>query len=121
MFSTSRRRLAWLMALIAVSVVGIAALAFDRHYHDSLQAVRHTLATQRAIHDVLSTVKDAETGQRGYILTHDRLFLRPYHAATLAIAAKLDELDRQVAADPMQVAAAKRVRALVDPKLKELA
>ncbi|GGB28457.1 hypothetical protein GCM10011380_17590 [Sphingomonas metalli] len=69
----------------------------------------HSLAEER----LLSLLKDAETGQRGYLLTGDRRFLDPYTPAVSAIgdemaavhasperralvAAKLAELDRTI-------------------------
>ena len=37
--------------------------------------------TLTALENVLSTVRDAETGQRGYLLTDEESYLGPYNAA----------------------------------------
>ena len=45
-----------------------------------------------AVERLLSTVKDAETGQRGYLLTAEPRFLEPYEAARERFAAELERL-----------------------------
>ena len=44
--------------------------------------------------DLLSALKDAETGQRGYLLTGDKTFLEPYLAVRDHISSQLAELRR---------------------------
>ncbi len=55
----------------------------------------------------LSTLKDAETGQRGYLLTNDTSYLRPYtgaHARALAIVDYIRDLTLDNAAQQRSVA-----------------
>ena len=42
---------------------------------------REVGAEQRAADTLLSTLKDAETGQRGYLLTGEAVYLEPFDAA----------------------------------------
>jgi signal transduction histidine kinase/DNA-binding response OmpR family regulator/CHASE3 domain sensor protein len=44
-------------------------------------AIKNTNEIRLDLENVLSYLKDAETGQRGYILTHDNEFLAPYKGA----------------------------------------
>ena len=44
--------------------------------------------------NLLSDLKDAETGQRGYLLTGDKAFLDPYLTAKDEINGHLKELDQ---------------------------
>ena len=48
-------------------------------YSNSL--VNHTDSVLRKMEELISTLKDAETGQRGYLLTNDDQFLIPYNGA----------------------------------------
>jgi CHASE3 domain sensor protein len=41
---------------------------------------------------LLSALKDAETGQRGYLLTGDEAFLEPYVAVRDGVRSQLEEL-----------------------------
>ena len=53
---------------------------------------RHTYDTIIHANTLLSELKDAETGQRGYLLTHDETFLAPYLAVRDNIGSHLDTL-----------------------------
>ena len=58
----------------------VAYFNFQTLKADSALVIR-TGDTLTALEDVLSTVKDAETGQRGYLLTGKDSYLDPYNAA----------------------------------------
>ena len=47
--------------------------------------------------DVLSNLRDAETGQRGYLLTGDERYLEPYTKSHAVVAASIDRLRSLVA------------------------
>ena len=65
---------------------------------------RHSLAVREQTEDVLSLVKDAETGQRGYIITGDPGYLAPFAQAVVDMPAKLAALRRLTENDPAQQA-----------------
>ncbi len=44
----------------------------------------------RAVEEVLSAVKDAETGQRGYLLTGNTVFLEPYDSALRTVGQSIE-------------------------------
>lgn len=45
---------------------------------DSSEALQHSYAVRNELEQVISYLKDAETGQRGYLLSHDSSMLEPY-------------------------------------------
>ena len=45
----------------------------------------HTHQVRGELADLLSELKDAETGQRGYVITGDESYLEPYKSALTAI------------------------------------
>jgi PAS domain S-box-containing protein len=71
------------------------------------------------IESLLSELKDAETGQRGYLLTGQDSYLAPYNAAVQAIPGQLEDLGRQTL-DPGQQARIVSLRPLIAAKLAEL-
>jgi diguanylate cyclase (GGDEF)-like protein/PAS domain S-box-containing protein len=121
LFSTRQRRSAWLVALLAAALLGSLTLAHERHKQASEAAVHETLAVQRVIADCLSILKDAETGQRGFLLTGDAAFLAPYESARRALPMELARLDQLLAADEGQMLHAREFRRLTSSKLDELA
>jgi PAS domain S-box-containing protein len=68
-----------------------------------------------------SLLKDAETGQRGFLITGDHGYLAPYSSAVSRIEPHIDELARMTADNPAQQQRVAQLRALADLKLKELA
>ncbi|HMG16872.1 MAG TPA: CHASE3 domain-containing protein, partial [Saprospiraceae bacterium] len=49
--------------------------------NESEQLVLHSFKENLELQQLLSFLKDAETGQRGYFITHDSIFLQPYIGA----------------------------------------
>ena len=64
---------------------------------------------------------DAETGQRGYILTGEERYLEPYQRALQSLDSQIAKLRADLADDPEQLARLNRVEPLIRDKLAELA
>jgi signal transduction histidine kinase/CheY-like chemotaxis protein/CHASE3 domain sensor protein len=82
--------------------------------------VIHTGDTLTALDDVLSMVKDAETGQRGYLLTGKDSYLDPYNAAVQEIGPGLDALQRLTIDNPTQQDRLGSLKQRIGAKLAEL-
>ena len=76
--------------------------------------------TMNAMGDVLSAVQDAETGQRGYLLTGDESYLEPYRTALAVASTRLEAMQRSLADDPAQGDRLKLLSRRVQDKLDEL-
>lgn len=117
------------LTIFAVLLSGIVAQRNAREQDEMAQVVIHTHRVLGALNQIETTMIDAETGQRGYLLTGDEHFLEPYWAATgsarvnvinrPSIAALLREVERtEPAARGGELL--RRIRSLVDAKLAEL-
>ena len=113
-----------LVSLVLAMLMVIAAVAGATWYSNQLeqasQAQAHSVAVLNDADDLLSALKDAETGMRGYVLTGDESFLQPYSAVRESIPARLKAL-RQLTEES---AAAKHLSAmapLIDAKLVHMA
>jgi len=56
------------------------------------QLVSHTYKVQILLEQLFSLTKDAETGQRGFVITKDSAFLQPYFNARVKIDSIYDQL-----------------------------
>ncbi len=110
------------LALIAAALVGNAILAYrnTEMLVAGQGASLHSREVLNAINDLLSTVTDAETGQRGYLLTQRADYLDPYRSAPQHAAAKLTRLKQLVADNPEQSAHVTQLQTLITEKLDEL-
>src|ERR1039457_3883657 len=101
---------------------GIGAIAYRsiNALSQTSYSVAHTHVVLERIASVLSLLKDAETGQRGYIITGDESFLEPYQAAAPAIAATVNDLRELTSDNPAQQKRIGQAEPLIAAKLSEL-
>ena len=111
-----------LLGLASSILVGINAFSywsFIRHKEAS-ELVNQSQSRLQKLDNVLSTLKDAETGQRGYLLTGQESYLGPYHSAVKTIAQQIEDLRQLTVADPEQQQQIIGLQPLVNRKLAEL-
>lgn len=104
-------------ALIVMTVLAIAGFLYRQHGSD---AVRHTVEVDAQLARVMSALQDAETGQRGYVISGNAAFLAPYLASRDAFDRNFDRLRALVADNAEQVAQVSRLRALAAQFADEL-
>ncbi len=89
------------MEFISLALVGLVLLATFlsawrdwRAYIAYRDQVRAGRAVATSVQSLLSSVLDAETSQRGYILTHNPSYRKPFDRAVVAIPAEINQLRR---------------------------
>ncbi len=87
-----------ILALLALAVLWVVTREMDAA-RASYREVQHTREVLEQLQLVLSTLQDAETGQRGFVITGKEEFLEPYRAAERSLPAQLDRL-AQLVTDP---------------------
>ena len=106
-----------LVILVAVSVDSYQNLL---HFRQSASAVEHTFEVKNAIGDLFSRLQDAETAQRGYLITGDNQYLAPYQAALKAIEPDLQKLRDLTRDNIRQQQQLDQLQPIIDAKLSEL-
>jgi PAS domain S-box-containing protein len=86
----------------------------------SAQSVAHTYAVTTELAEMLATLVDAETGQRGFVITGEDRYLQPYQSAVANVHAHIDRVAALTADNPDQQADLPLVRSLMEAKLAEL-
>lgn len=80
------------MALLAAMVlVGINETGHMRS-QDAVEQLAQGLTTRSDVNKLLQSMLDAETGQRGYLLTGNATYLEPYDKAVATVQTNLDSL-----------------------------
>jgi CHASE3 domain sensor protein len=88
----------WTSLIVAAAFAGllIGLAVFNRvnaaRAEASAQSVAHTYAVTTELAEMLSTLVDAETGQRGFIITGEERYLQPYQTAVDAVQAHIDHV-----------------------------
>ena len=109
------------LALPALVGVVVGALLIQiGHGRDQASATRRSFETQAQLQRLFSTLQDAETGQRGYLLTGSSAFLAPYDRAAAKLDGEFLWLDRLLSDDRAQRDRVSKLRAVAREKLGEL-
>lgn len=90
------------LAILVVLVAGVSVW-IDGQERQAASMSMHMAGTDDRIAAVQSTLQDAVLGQRGYLLTGDSFFLKPFDRAEASINAHLAGLDAAVNDDPRQL------------------
>jgi PAS domain S-box-containing protein len=69
------------ISILMLVVVGFTSYRTVQQLLDSNRAVAHSNLIMQQLERTISVMKDAETGQRGYLLTNRKTFLEPYNGA----------------------------------------
>jgi CHASE3 domain sensor protein len=111
----------FLVAVVTLLIVGGSSYLQIRQLVADQSAVSQANAVSNRIDLVLSTVKDAETGQRGFVITGRESYTQPYREAVSQVDGELDALEGSTAGDPPQAALVERLGIAVRAKMAELA
>ena len=121
----SESRLPRLIALAVVVAFFLGTAAITYWNTDTLRSsstwVAHTHQVIGAVDEVLSMMQDAETGQRGFVVTGDEKYLDPYNSALAKIDGQVEALARLTIDDPNQQARFPELKFQISEKRKELA
>ncbi|MGC1860728.1 MAG: CHASE3 domain-containing protein [Methylocystis sp.] len=98
-----RGKIASLGVLMLVALASAITLFFLLRELEDQAWVEHTLDARSRLLRTLATLQDAETGERGFLLTNDEKFLEPYDGAVRTIDEQFDKLGKAVSDNPQQV------------------
>jgi methyl-accepting chemotaxis protein len=119
---TFGRKLAFGFTISSIFLVLVGIVGYWSNYAliDTSYSVAHTYKVVEQITAYLSDLKDAETGQRGYLLTGDPAYLEPHTAAVQAAPKLMNELRTLTGDSPNQQRRIDQLEALTAQKFGEL-
>lgn len=110
--------IAGMLALLGIVGTSLWLVSKVQSYFTDFVELREA---RRASADLLSILKDAETGQRGFIITGDLAFRAPYDEALSAVVKQEKEFLDKTSRLPAYTKQAAHIEQLVNEKLAELA
>jgi CHASE3 domain sensor protein len=109
-----------LPVVMALLLSGVISFSYNRLLKDYRDAVDHTFEVISTIDNALLRLQDAETGQRGFIITGDESYLAPFEAGRTVLFKILSDLHVLVPDNADQQARVASLRKLAESKLNEL-
>lgn len=108
------------LALIILAVVSIISYRSTATLIKNADWVAHSHRVVESLENIVAQVTNAETGQRGYLLTSMDRYLEPYNNAVATVEPKLAELRSLTSDNIEQQNRLARLTPLVDAKFAEL-
>ena len=110
----------FVLAVVALGVIGVVAYRSLVTRTDSAARVTQTLRLIGQVEALSATVTDAETGQRGYLLTGQERYLAPFNTAQVSVPATIARLRELVKGNPEQSGRLEGLEQLSRQKFDEL-
>ncbi|MGV0028430.1 methyl-accepting chemotaxis protein [Phormidesmis priestleyi] len=108
------------LGLTVFATIGLVAFRGTEELISAARQEKHTYQVLSELEGILSLVKDAETGQRGYLLTSESRYLAPYNQARSRIQDRFQKVRALVKDNPNQEAYLQTLEPAVTQKLAEL-
>ncbi|HEU5291211.1 MAG TPA: ATP-binding protein [Cyclobacteriaceae bacterium] len=88
--------LSFIGIVVVILMVSIITYSNLENYTEEVQLIRHSGEVINVTKLIMSTIKDAEIGHRGFQLTGDTTYLEPYYSAIAMLPKELKTLDSLV-------------------------
>lgn len=113
----------YILLIASIIMTVISAGITYRNTIEKRQATRaviHTYKTIQSSTQLMLLLKDAETSERGYIITGDSTFLEPYREAEADLEAEIDSLSRLIRDEPRTSLHERKILGVVQRRRIEL-
>jgi PAS domain S-box-containing protein len=110
------------IAVVVVIILANTALSYRNtvQLYAAAEGVAHSQRVQAALSQVLTSAAEAETGQRGYVITGNERYLEPFYAAERRIDTEVSRLAQLTRDNALQEAEVPRLQRFIVQKLDEL-
>ena len=108
------------IVLILLAATTIISYDNSRELIESANWIVHTEEVKVTLEEILVRLIDAETGQRGFIITGEEHYLEPYNIALLEIDGKIEYLRELTGDNPVQQKNIGMLEPMIDDKFDEL-
>jgi signal transduction histidine kinase/CheY-like chemotaxis protein/CHASE3 domain sensor protein len=110
----------YLVKAFAVIVITLLWQQVMETRSKAAEAIARTNQVIEQLQTVIGSMKDAETGQRGFLITGQEGYLAPHTEGKASVSARLQTLRKLLEADPAQLQRTDTLERLVADKLQEL-
>src|SRR5450432_3176584 len=106
-----------LLVLLGSSVASYVSI---RNLLNSSEWINHTYEVISNLNDVVSPVREAETAQRGFLITNDPVYLDPFHGSFEESLSALEKVKVLTADNVQQQVRCEQLRELINKRFNKL-
>lgn len=108
------------LSMFLLIISSVVSLFCIQNLLESAKWVRHTNEVQSTLESIISSIKDAETGQRGYLLTGNQEFLTPFKGSYETATLNIEKVKGLTVDNPVQQKYAAQLKRLIDTRMYRL-
>ncbi len=108
------------IGLILFTIIGLWSYINTRKLVTTAGWITHTHQVLEGKEQILSLLKDAETGQRGFLITGEQRYLAPYTNATVSLPIAIEKIRQLTSDNAVQQQRISVLETLVGSKMEEL-
>jgi signal transduction histidine kinase/DNA-binding response OmpR family regulator/CHASE3 domain sensor protein len=108
------------LSLLILFITSLASYLSIKNLIKSGEMVRHSNEVMSKLEGIISTLKDAETGQRGYLLTGEKEFLEPYIGAKQKALDLLEDVKLETIDNEFQQRNVRKLKDIINGRLEIL-
>jgi signal transduction histidine kinase len=116
---SARVRVPLAAGFLVLLVIGMASIWLSAVSRKQTDLVTHSMQVQAYATRLILLVEDAETGERGYLITRDRGYLEPYDLGVREAPRAIDRLAALTSDNARQHESVLGLKGLIDAKLDE--
>src|ERR1700742_636746 len=117
-FRTGKKsQIGFIISLVLLLFITIASYISIQNLLESSELVEHSNMVISTLENIISFMKDAETGQRGYLLTGNNTFLKPYYGSYENALLAVNNFQQLTADNPAQQVNASSIRGILTTRL----
>ena len=108
--------------IVMLFFIGSGFISYNntRIVKDNTATVVHTHEVIMSLSNMMGLIRDAETGQRGFIITGDEDYLEPYNNAIIKIKESHEDVKKRISDNPAQLIRLQKSNDYITRKLAEL-
>ncbi len=108
------------ISLVLLLLSSIASFVSIKNLIKSTDLVAESNMVINDLDNIISTLKDAETGQRGYLLTDNTAFLAPYYGSRERIASLFEKITKDTEDNAFQQRKISELKSVIDARMDAL-
>jgi signal transduction histidine kinase/CheY-like chemotaxis protein/CHASE3 domain sensor protein len=113
-------RIVFSISIVLLVISLFASFVSTSKLIENSRLVNHTNEVLIQSENIISYMKDAETGQRGYLVSHDPVFLEPYAGAYQKVVASYRNVEDLTIDNPVQQKNIQEIKAKVETKFAQM-